>query len=210
MKRQPLPFSPFDQLISWPARWAENRLARLFVGGALLVLVVALGYAAFARSPAMPPPVPPAQPLAGGASPRVAPLPGHLAGGETSLGAVEPDWPAVLLDLGGKLLLTLGLLYGTLYLLRRYGGRIAGQRQARSVAVVETVHLGQHRDLHLVRVGSRFILLGATTSQISFLAEVANPGDGAPAETTPPPVESSFADQLRSFATVGSRPPDGR
>ncbi len=148
-----------------------SRHRRATVGGALLALLVILAAGA---------------PLVAGTQPTPPP-----PGDGSLLAAGEPDLPALLQDVLVKLLLTVALAYGSLYLYRRFVVRSPGQVRSGTVAVVETVQLGQHRALHLVRLGSQLVLLGATSTQISFLGrlhdeESAEPFEAALAAARPP------------------------
>jgi flagellar biosynthetic protein FliO len=105
---------------------------------------------------------------------------------------------ATLLDVGLKLALTIGVLYLTLFLVRKYSGRLGGRGPAGNLAVVETVRLGQNGALHLVRVGDRHLLIGATATQISLLGEAGNLAVAEPIDLgLTPSVESPFLTQLR-------------
>lgn len=180
------------------SRWLPPAAALVALAALLFVaLPLAAPPDSRGEAPAPPPSAAPTAPGDGSSSP-----PSY----STEYGSVplvaEPDWPALLLDLGGKLLLTLGLVYSSLYLLRKYVGRAGGQRQASAVAVVETVPLGQHRSLHLVRVGNKHVLLGATQSQISFLTEILDLATPAPTDVRSAAlaVGPTFADHLRVIA----------
>jgi flagellar biogenesis protein FliO len=50
----------------------------------------------------------------------------------------------------------------------------------KEIRIVETVHLGQRRAIHLIEAGGRRILIGSTSESITRLAEV---GSGAPASS---------------------------
>ncbi len=67
----------------------------------------------------------------------------------------------VVLVLGGA------AIYVTRKVLPRFG---AGQ--GRRIRLVETVHLGAHKALHLVRVGDRVLLLGGTKDRMALLTDV--------------------------------------
>ncbi len=47
--------------------------------------------------------------------------------------------------------------------------------QARAIRVIETVSLGPHRTISLIEVADRILVVGATTQQISTLAELTDP-----------------------------------
>lgn len=86
----------------------------------------------------------------------------------------QPDgWADVsfVLDVIFKLALVLALIYGSLYLLRRWQvGAFASTR--RQLTVLETTRLSARQFLHLVRVGEQAWLIGATDQAVSLLAEV--------------------------------------
>ncbi len=109
------------------------------------------------------------------------------------------DWAGVsfALDVIFKLALVLALIYGSLYLLRRWQvGAFASAR--RQLTVLETTRLSPRQSLHLVRVGERAWLIGATDQAVSLLAEVEllsevmQPDQPAPA----PQAASAFAAAL--------------
>jgi flagellar biosynthetic protein FliO len=63
------------------------------------------------------------------------------------------------------------LIYGSLYLLRRWqGGALA--RGAKRIAVLETTRLSPKQALHLVRVGEQTWLIGASDAGLTLLSEV--------------------------------------
>ncbi|HDS83739.1 MAG TPA: hypothetical protein ENN97_00855 [Phycisphaerales bacterium] len=51
------------------------------------------------------------------------------------------------------------------------GGSVGG---GRTIRIGETVRLGPRKSLHLIRVGSRTLLVGATGEQVSLLADVSD------------------------------------
>jgi flagellar biosynthetic protein FliO len=58
------------------------------------------------------------------------------------------------------------------YVTKKFGTRLAMTR-GKDISVVETVHLGPHKTLHLVEVGGRQkLLIGSTNENISMLADV--------------------------------------
>jgi flagellar protein FliO/FliZ len=82
-----------------------------------------------------------------------------------------------LLSLAVNLGIVLALLYGTLWLLRRFGpGGLA--HRTRSIRVIESASLGQGRSLVVVEAGDRRLLLGVTAQHISLVSEL--PAEDAP------------------------------
>jgi flagellar protein FliO/FliZ len=73
----------------------------------------------------------------------------------------------------GALLLILALILTLAFLLRRYMPNQFGViGKKRLIQVVETVSLGEKRNLALVKVGSEHLLLGSTPSSISVLEKI--------------------------------------
>ena len=99
-------------------------------------------------------------------------------------------------------------------------GLAPGQRpQQRSLRILETIPLGQGRHVHLVSVGNRRYLVGATAQQIALLDEVTE--NTATVETAPAgeaaaskPLNPAFMETLAKFAaalegTAGETPAAG-
>ncbi len=84
----------------------------------------------------------------------------------------RPLWQ-VGLDVVWKFMLVIGLLYATLLGLRRLQKNKVGQSAgSATIQVLETVGLAPGRFLHLVVVGEKTLLLGATDHQLSLLTEL--------------------------------------
>jgi len=78
----------------------------------------------------------------------------------------------LLWDVISKTALVLALLYGTLWAVRRLNRGVEGTRGGPSIQVIHSAHLGPGRSVHLLGVGDRVILVGATSQQISLLTEM--------------------------------------
>ena len=65
------------------------------------------------------------------------------------------------------------ILYGVMWAIRRFSGRPLVSRKGLSISVVETAHLGPGRAVHIVNVGNKTVLIGATSQQLSLLTELA-------------------------------------
>lgn len=102
---------------------------------------------------------------------------GGGAADSTSLGG------GVIVDILLKLGLVVGLIYASLFALRRWPGGLPGLFAAapKQVAVLETTRLAPRQALHLVRAGSQVFLVGATDQTLTLLAEVELPAAPAPA-----------------------------
>ncbi|HEX2922770.1 MAG TPA: flagellar biosynthetic protein FliO [Chloroflexota bacterium] len=111
---------------------------------------------------------------------------------------LTPDAPGDLLwDVIVKTALVLALLYGVLWLVKRYYGRTASTPKGAGIVLIQSTHLGPGRALHLVGVGSRTLLLGATSQQVSLLAEL----DPTDLESEPNSVEGYSFDRYLNQAS---------
>ena len=90
-------------------------------------------------------------------------------GGTNREATINPLW--VALDLVIKLSLVLGLIYGSLYLLKRWQGTSLA-RPNKQVRLLETTRLTPRQGLHLVQAGDRVLLIGATDNHLTTLAEI--------------------------------------
>jgi len=88
----------------------------------------------------------------------------------------------------------------------------------RTLRVLETTALGQHRTIHLVAVGRRTLLLASAANQITVLADVSGEQQARPAETSSvkpgfstvlnqllgcnPPVQTGYVERLRAAAAA--------
>ncbi|MHB8620773.1 MAG: FliO/MopB family protein [Chloroflexota bacterium] len=87
-----------------------------------------------------------------------------------------PNGFLTIASLALKLAIVLGLIYATVWVLRFFSGRSKGPfASASAVSILETTRLAQNRDLYLVDVADRVLLLGATGSTIAVLTEITDP-----------------------------------
>jgi flagellar biosynthetic protein FliO len=113
------------------------------------------------------------------------------------------DPTGLVLEVSFKLLIVVVLIYGASLVLRRMGSG-GWKASPRRLNVVETVHLSPRRALHLVQVGDRQLLIGATDQAITVLSEVEPAPLPGEQDTQAIPV-GSFADVL-SFSTSPAEP----
>jgi flagellar biogenesis protein FliO len=113
-----------------------------------------------------------------------------------------------------KMLLILGVLVGALVAVGRWKGGVM-QSQARRLSIIETTRLGPKQALHLVRVGERMLLIGATDQGMSALLEVdpaqveVSSSEGSAMQAMKSPFEqllANFKNQTRENAAPP--PPD--
>ena len=58
------------------------------------------------------------------------------------------------------------------YFSKKFAGKLAITR-GKDISVIETIHLGSHKTLHLLEVGGRQkLLIGSTSENINILADV--------------------------------------
>jgi flagellar protein FliO/FliZ len=117
--------------------------------------------------------------------------------------ASTPLETAVLgMDVLFKLGVVIGLIYISLYLLRRWRGALPGAR-TRRLSILETTPLTPRQALHLVQVGGRVLLIGATDQNLTMLTEI----DLLPETNSQPVVDGldkPTGGQLRFFDLLAS------
>jgi flagellar biogenesis protein FliO len=76
------------------------------------------------------------------------------------------------------------LMLGGLYIIVRglARGRVFASADRRMVTVLESTMLSQHASVHVVKVGSRYLLVGGSNGNVSMLTEL--PGDDVEAWLT--------------------------
>jgi flagellar biogenesis protein FliO len=114
-------------------------------------------------------------------------------------GAEKPLWLSFI-DVVSKLAIVIGLLYLTLLGIRWLQKHKSPQLDAEggaTIRVLETVGLTPGRSLHLVTVGDKTLLLGATDHQLSLLTELSELSDTV---TSLPEQENSFETALQNQA----------
>jgi len=85
----------------------------------------------------------------------------------------EPAGWQLGLGVIGSLALVVVAIYGTLWGIKVFLLRKGSVRsRAGLIRIWESTHLSPNRTLHLVEVGERLLLLGATDSQVNLLAEL--------------------------------------
>jgi flagellar protein FliO/FliZ len=96
-----------------------------------------------------------------------------------------------IFDLAWRLVLVVIVIAVSIFGLRWWTRRTAGPRSTSGLLrVVDTLAVGTGRSIHLVSIGERVIVVGATTQQLSFLNELTE----------------DEAVQLRTKSTSGAEP----
>ncbi|MDE3077291.1 MAG: FliO/MopB family protein, partial [Chloroflexota bacterium] len=114
-----------------------------------------------------------------------------------------PNGLATILNLLLKLAIVIGLIYGTVWVLRFLNQRstksLLGERL---VTVLETTRLAANRDLYLVDLADRVLLLGSAGSSLNLLTEITE-ADALDAIRNRPqaalPSADAFLGYLRGF-----------
>lgn len=163
--------------------FSRRRLILFGGGGLLLVVLLALQSALESAGPASPPPATPA-PGAAGAIPDY---------GSFTTPQPETAWWMVVSGLALKLAVVVLLIYATVWVLKRYLGRPAGPTPTGgTLRLLQSMPLAQNQFVHLVQVGDRVLVVGATPQQVTLLTEVR---------------ESAAVGELRLAAGEAATPP---
>lgn len=137
----------------------------------------------FSQTPSPRPDSPPER--SGGAEGGEGALPGdyeeEFAGEGESLGSTTAYFLRVVIDLA----IVVALVWLVVWLLRRFShkSRILGflsrwrlGAESKSMRLLETMSLGPARSLHLVEVGDKILVVGSTSANVNYIAEVSDPG----------------------------------
>jgi flagellar protein FliO/FliZ len=113
---------------------------------------------------------------------------------EVPLGSVE-----LALRAGGSLVLVLLLFASLVFLLRRFRGGAAGLRDSanRFLRLRERIDLGARREIRVVEVQGRLLVVGVTNQGITLLTEL--DAAASPAEQAPPPAGGPLLRVLRKM-----------
>jgi flagellar biosynthetic protein FliO len=105
-----------------------------------------------------------------------------------------------------KLAIVLGLIYLTILGLRYFGNRSRGVFMGNNaISVLEKTSLAQNRELYLIDVADRVLLLGATTTNISVLTEITDSEAIEELRTKPQPALPSAEPFLTYLKHVGDK-----
>jgi len=84
----------------------------------------------------------------------------------------SPDFLATAIKMFSALLLVLGILLGSFYVLRRLSKRDGAALQRNLIHVVDRTYIGVKKSITLVEVSGEFLVLGVTSDRISFLTRI--------------------------------------
>ncbi|MDL1909787.1 flagellar biosynthetic protein FliO [Chloroflexi bacterium CFX6] len=124
-----------------------------------------------------------------------------LAMNGTSNPADDPlgSTPLYFAGVFAKLIGVLLLIVVCAVLFRRWMQPGAGRRSTRQLQLLETVRLSPKQTLHLISVGGRRLLIGATDQNVSLIAPVETDPNAAEAGTPEPQPALDFGSLLRTF-----------
>lgn len=152
----------------------KNRLLWLVLG---VVFVAMLGFGAVssqmsASKPAAAPSASASAQASSSAQASAAPKP-YLSDYQDPQPQAEPNMVMTVVGLIIKLGVVIGLIYLSVIGLRYFGNRSRKILLGNSaINIIEKTALAQNRELYLVDVADRVLLIGATTSNISVLTEI--------------------------------------
>ena len=92
--------------------------------------------------------------------------------------ADQPSTPSLITDASLflsvllKLSAVIALIYGSLFLLKRWQGGALVTARRKQLTIVETTRLSPRQALHLVKAGDRTLLIGATDQSLTLLTEL--------------------------------------
>jgi flagellar biosynthetic protein FliO len=114
---------------------------------------------------------------------------------EAPTGGIGSDVGPTLLQLGGALLLIIGIIYLSVWLMKKYtNGRMAGGGGL--ISIVERRHLTPKQALYLIKIGEKHLLIGASDSGLQKLSDIEMPASRPP-QTVPATGASRFSQALR-------------
>ncbi len=117
-----------------------------------------------------------------------------------SVAAETPGWGTVA-GLGLGLVLVVALAVGLGYAAKRLNARRLLGGKGRNLELIETIQLAPRRQLALVRLGGQWLVVGLGEKEMSHIATLPAPPEGAQA----PPPPSAFAGELGRLL---ARPPE--
>ncbi len=83
----------------------------------------------------------------------------------------EPGTRELFYKMMFSVLLVVALGAAAIYISKKYGAKITNL-PGKKIRIIETVHLGPRRAVHLLKAGNKQLLIGSTTESITKLADV--------------------------------------
>ena len=82
-----------------------------------------------------------------------------------------------------SILLVVALGAATIYISKKFLPRIT-KLPGKAIHIVETVHLGPRKTVHLLKIGNQQLLIGSTSESITMLADVTGDSTNATADSS--------------------------
>lgn len=108
-----------------------------------------------------------------------APFPGAAENGGEEAAASKASSTRPLVTVTSSLAIVLGLFAGLVWLMRRSGGKPAGQLPEEVFALLGRTALGPRQNITFARCGRRILVLAVSPSATSTLAEITDPDEVA-------------------------------
>jgi flagellar biosynthetic protein FliO len=108
-----------------------------------------------------------------------------MAGDQRDSREQPPTATGLLIRTLGALLIIVGLIVAAAWGMKRFGGARFGtpKENAPTLAILNSLSLGERRSLTIVRFGDRTLLLGSTANSVTLLAETETDDLTPPART---------------------------
>ena len=88
----------------------------------------------------------------------------------------QPDFITTAIKMFSALLLVLGIFLGSFYLLRRLLKRDVASPGGKFIRIIERSYIGVKKNVTLVEVSGKILVLGVTSDRISLLTQIEDPG----------------------------------
>ena len=187
---------------------SKNRFLWVVLG---VVLIAVLGVSALSSQMTQAPTTTTTQPTASAsaqASAQATPASdtGFLAQYQDPQATPAPNNFMTVVGLAFKLAIVVGLIYLTVLGLRYFGNRGRAVFMGHNaINVLEKTALAQNRELYLIDVADRVLLLGATTTNISVLTDISDPEAIEDLRNKPQPALPSAEPFLTYLKNVGDK-----
>ena len=83
-----------------------------------------------------------------------------------------PDTTGLIARTAFSLVVVVLLIWGAVYLMRRFSGHVPSPRGKSHVRVLERTHIAPKKAIYIVQIGSRSLAIGITDTQMATLAEL--------------------------------------
>ena len=85
----------------------------------------------------------------------------------------SPSMAGIIIKLLLSMILIIGLIYFTTFLIKKINNRaVGGGSIGDAIKIIGRTHLSPKQALYMVRIGKRYVVLGATESAISMISKL--------------------------------------